>query len=531
MSWWSPFPFWWRHIAGLFIFVVPISMPEKRPMKHICVAIVLFFLLIPDSLPAQGFVPAGNTISRDEMTRDLRSLFRTLERHHPRLYMYVDRETYHHSLDSLIGELPVRMKLADFYLLASRTVYELKHGHILLFPGDPGHPRHSCNSLSEYEFMVFGDSLYVAGGEVGECVVKPGTRLVSVNGQQVTEVMKRYRDAVPVEGHSGTLRDRLLSELIPTFLMFESPDNDSLTLLFSHLDSVFTCTVAACEEVESNLGLFEMFTEMQRAVDPPARRDSSGLSTPFARLRFLDDEGRIAILSVKSFMPSNADFYAECFSLLDSMQTRHLIIDLRDNLGGVLLFAGGLYSYLTDSAFRFIEPPVINSWVQLFYPQGASMVQKAFSTLLFPVLLGVYSPIKRIGEKEFSYNAIESRRRQPERLRFQGSISMLVNGGTYSAASTVAANLKYSQNLLTIGQETGGASEGTVAMRLNTTKLKHSGFYLRYGVGFLQPTAKGGQPGHGIVPDVQVLPTLDDLIHGNDPQLNMMLNLLQNRER
>lgn len=509
------------------IFVEPIDTSDMKSLRHLCVALVLFFLLMPSVLPAQGFVPAHKAITRDEMTRDLRSMFRTLERHHPRLYMYVDKEAFHAELDSIISELPAGMNITDFYLLATRIVYSLKHGHILLFPGNPEHPRHSCNPLTEFRYMVFGDSLYVVQGEIDGCEVKPGTRLVSVNGNDVTEVVKKYREAVPVEGYSGTLRYRLLSELIPSFLMFEGSASENLTLKFCYIDSIFSCGVPACLISDDELDLFGLFTEIQRNVNPPAFRDSTGLISRYARLRFVDNTRQIAVLSVSSFMPSNSDFYEQCFALLNESNTRHLIIDLRDNLGGVLLFAGGLFSYLTDTAFRFIEPPVVNSWVRLFFPQGATIVQNVASTLLFPIMLGVYSPIRRIGENEFSYNALETRRRQPATLRFKGSISMLVNGGTYSAASTVAANLKYSQDLLTIGQETGGASEGTVAMRLNTTRLKHSGFYLRYGVGFLQPTFKGGEPGYGVMPDVHVMPTLEDLIQGIDPELEMMINLLQ----
>jgi C-terminal processing protease CtpA/Prc len=277
--------------------------------------------------------------------------------------------------------------------------------------------------------------------------------------------------------------------------------------------------------------VLDLFQEFRDLSHSGIVRDSSGISSPFARLRFPDGHHNIAVLTVNSFMYPAGDFYSVSFRLLDSLKTQHLIIDLRDNMGGLLLHATELFSYLNDSSFRFIDRPIVNSRFRIFYPPGTPFSQHVLTTVLFPVAFYVYSPIKRLSEGGFSHNAMEARVRWTSPYRFRGSISLLVNSGTYSAASLLAANLKYAGNKLVVGEETGGATEGTVAMRLSTHVLPASRFRLRFGLGYIQPFYGGGEPGYGVMPDVLVTPSLDDRIRGEDPQLQTLLDLLQrNRE-
>jgi hypothetical protein len=474
---------------------------------------------------AQEFV-SSRTLSRAEMTNDFRVAMRALEKHHPHLYKYVGRAWFQASTDTLLQGLPDRMGEEDFYLVLSRQLYKLRHGHMLLFPEDPDQEIYRCNILYKLNYEIYHGSLYIVSSESDELVVNAGTRLVAVNGMDVSTLLSRYSDAVPVEGYGETLRKRLMTKMFPLFLAFQIGAVDSLRLEMEYLDSGFVQMVRRCDPSASNsfISLLEVIREQ---TNPSYRRDSTGIFTPKAELRFPGNDYQIALLTVRSFMQTNRMFYSESFKMLDSLRTRHLVIDLRDNLGGLLSQAGDLYSYLTDTSFVFIERPITISRLGMFYPPGAHMIQKIFITLFLPVMMPVYAPIERAGDLGFSFNAPESRPRSAAPKRFQGSVSILVNGGTYSAASLLAANLKYHQGVLVVGEETGGATEGTVAMKLGVVKLPNSGFYLRYGVGYLQPSGKGGVEGRGVMPDIPVLPELHDRINGNDPQLQLLLDLLQ----
>lgn len=491
-----------------------------------------FFLIIILGLSglvvnAQDFAPK-KMLSRAEMTEDLHTARSTLEKYHPFLYRYLPRGEFAKRYDSLLTSLPAEMESSGFYLLACQLFYSLRHGHMLLFPGDPN-DAFAHHTLSGFTFEIFDDKIYILRDENGVADIQAGTRLESVNGMDASAMVAKYFYAVPVEGLGESLRLKLLAELFPLFLIYESERTDSLKLALNYLDSGFVVTVSAVQK-KSRTKLNSVLEMYRQMIDPVIIEDLSGLYTPEARLLFTDPDRRVALLTVKNFMQPNHEFYRESFRLLDSSGTAHLILDLRDNLGGVLMYAAELMSYLSDSSFFFIDRPVLKSRSQLFYPHGNPLVQYLVTTLFLPVVWALYSPIEKEPEGMFSYNALESRLQKVKDDKFKGSVSVLINGGTYSAASLVAANLKYSGERLVIGEETGGASEGTVAMRLSTLEMPNSGFQLRYGIGYLQPRYKGGEPGRGVMPDIRIIPTLNDRIEGIDPELRYLLEILDRNE-
>jgi len=489
------------------------------------ISILMLLSLLATDLPAQHFV-REQMLSRENMVRDIDAAMELLEKHHPFLYKYVDEEVFKRELDSVVRHLPARMATSEFYRLMGRTLYGLRHGHILLYPGDPDDGSIRRNILMQFGYEVFGDSIYIVRNSDGICDIPPGTRFDELNGADVPSLLRKYSDVLPVEGHGGKLRYSMYSALFPILMMYETGVSDTTVLKLSYLDSAFVCSVPTVHQ-QAGGGVLDLLQEIRDLSFSEIKRDSSGISSPFGRLRFPEGSHDIAVLTVNSFMYPAGDFYRLSFRLLDSLKTEHLIIDLRDNMGGLLLHATELFSYLSDSSFRFIERPIVNSRFRIFYPPGIPFSQHVLTTVLFPVAFYVYSPIQRLSEGGFSHNAMETRERLTSPYRFRGSVSLLVNSGTYSAASLLAANLKYAGNRLVVGEETGGATEGTVAMRLSTHVLPASRFRLRFGLGFIQPFYRGGEPGYGVMPDVLVAPSLNDRIRGEDPQMQTLLNLLR----
>ncbi len=486
-------------------------------------------VLLAADVAAQRFVEE-RVLTRREMIRDIDVALKQLERHHPMMYLYVDEEVFRAEVDSIKAHLPEKMVTSDFYLVLTRMIYSLRHGHIMIFPYDPDEGSLQRNVLSAFGYQVFNDSLYIVRNAHELCDIPPGTRVDELNGADVVALLRKYEDAVPSEGYSGMLRYRLISHLFPVFGMYETGVSDTVELKLSFRDSTFVCRLPIIRK-HSQADLSDLILEYTGVVSPEIRRDSTGISVPGARLKFPDGQHDIAVLKVHSFMVPTIGFYREAFRMLDSLNTQHLILDLRDNLGGAALLASELYSYLSDSTFRFIERPIVNSWFRLFYPPNHTLARHVLTTVLLPFVVSVYTPIQRLEGGGFSHNAMEARRRAMSPNRFRGSVSLLVNSGTYSAAAVIAANLKHAGNVLVVGEETGGASEGTVAMRMSTKRLPASGFWLRYGLGFIQPYYQGGKPGHGVIPDLIVQPTLNDYIEEHDPQLHTLMELLNSLQR
>jgi hypothetical protein len=67
-----------------------------------------------------------------------------------------------------------------------------------------------------------------------------------------------------------------------------------------------------------------------------------------------------------------------------------------------------------------------------------------------------------------------------------------------------------------VGEETGGAFNGTVAGFMPVVELPHSELKI-IGLMMMAPHHKTGR---GIFPDKEIIPTLEDRLKGNDPELS-----------
>lgn len=75
-----------------------------------------------------------------------------------------------------------------------------------------------------------------------------------------------------------------------------------------------------------------------------------------------------------------------------------------------------------------------------------------------------------------------------------------------------------------IGEETGGDNDGTVAGRYSTKKLPNSKLTLPIGLMLIQPNIEFTHTKKGVVPDVEIIPTLQEVLQKKDVQLDWAMN-------
>jgi hypothetical protein len=81
-----------------------------------------------------------------------------------------------------------------------------------------------------------------------------------------------------------------------------------------------------------------------------------------------------------------------------------------------------------------------------------------------------------------------------------------------------------------VGQETGGAYNGTVAGFMPKIKLPNSKIQIRTGIMLMASKFKTAKEGRGIFPDKEIIPTIEDRIKENDPELDWILNEIKHHE-
>jgi C-terminal processing protease CtpA/Prc len=278
--------------------------------------------------------------------------------------------------------------------------------------------------------------------------------------------------------------------------------------------------------------------EIVRKVYVTSVKENTVQKKPDVRtLTFPTADSTMAVMKILQFSSGNyRNFYKKSFATLSAAKTEALVIDLRNNPGGSLREITYFYSFLTDSVFIFTDKAEVTSPYSCAFNgkslstvlAGKNILFKFAATLLYPIYYTTSSIIDLSVSKEkdgkYYYSNSSAKWKKPNKNRFTGTIYVLANGGSFSASCILLSNLQGSNRAFVVGEETGGAYNGTVAGRMLTKTLPASKLRLTVGMQFIQPYHKSGIEGRGIFPDKEIVPTIENRINHQDPEIEWIMN-------
>ena len=99
----------------------------------------------------------------------------------------------------------------------------------------------------------------------------------------------------------------------------------------------------------------------------------------------------------------------------------------------------------------------------------------------------------------------------------------MINGNSFSASSILSTQLKGNQRAIFVGEETGGAYNGTVAGISKMYELPNTKVKVKVGLLYIDAPFKVTPDGYGVQPDVKIVPTYQDRLNKIDPELAWIL--------
>lgn len=482
-----------------------------------------------------------------QIKSDLDFVHRKLQKLHPNLYWYISKKDLDFKFDSLKQTINTPMTSADFYFKLSPVIASIRQGHTQLFPPinklklkeQSSMRNFGTSALSRFSFEGFENKTYIVKNYSEDKSIKVGTEVISVNDIEPQELISKFSNTFASDGFNQTFIDRRLSTDFPTYFFYQNGITDSVICQLKYDDTIKTVFLTRrptkpnsikekSEEqiaIERELHKKETQKRKEQGYDRLTKIYSKNLS-------FVNPDSSIAILKLNDFSEGNyKKFYSNTFKQLDSLKTKTLILDLRDNPGGKLRENYTLYSYLVDSDFYFIDKPEVVSKTSLLHTnnfRGRSLLSKisfvAFTPLrLVPRGITLFK-VKKESNNKYYYSSFASKLGHPNPNNFKGEVYVLINGGSFSASSILSSNLKGSNRAFFVGEETGGAFNGCVAGRIPFFTLPKSKLNIKFGLSLIQPYYKTDTEGRGIFPDIVIKPSLDDRIIGNDPELKWVLD-------
>jgi len=481
----------------------------------------------------------------DQLKSDVDFTYKKLQNLHPQLYWYTSKSVLDYKFDSLKSTIREPITPLQFYKKLSPVVAAVRQGHTYLYPASMQMTKKETKALikkgtgpfSQFDFDFFDNKLYVVNNKSYDKSIKEGSEVITVNGIKPLALIEEYNNYYSSDGYNTTLKTATSGKRFTSYFTVENGIKDSLTYTLKYKDSIQLITIRRHKDdsiKKKEPKTQKRITALDRAKSRTIRRkkrvngykaDSKNYNR---NLDFIEKDSSVAIMKIRSFNKGDfRPFYKESFRKIEKYKSNTLILDLRDNGGGRLNEIVDLYSYLADSTFVFLDKSEVvskSSLIEGAYFNGGSFGVKILKAIYAPI---VYSYLLLTVHKDTSGKKYYATQTKPHKVNtnpFKGKIYVMINGGSFSASSLISSNLKSSKRVIFVGEETGGAFNGTVAGFMPVIKLPNSKLKIRIGLMMMAPHHKTEIKGHGIFPDKEISTTLEDRLKGNDPELNWILN-------
>ncbi len=498
---------------------------------------------------------AKTPVTTSRLLKDIDYVERTIQKMHPDLYWYIDKQTLHQKFDSLRNNITKPLTPNEFYLKISPVVAAVRQGHMRISPLEPtivkkGKERKrykkSKGPFSQLNFYWRDGELYLLENKTNDATLIAGSKILSINQITPQNIYQKYRKTYASDGYNTSFLDKRFSMLVSNFYSLELGIQDSIQLTLSCADSVYRKKVyrdfnekkGKSPKIRQD-SIFLPSKQLSKTAlkaqkekrktwekksnifgyDKASQTFSKALSYPVAQ------DSTFAVLTVKNFTKGKSkEAYKAIFEELHNKKVSHLALDLRGNLGGRISDMAELYSYLSnEETYKLLnEAEITSSFHFPFYAaKGHSVLHYTLLSPFYIIQTGVFWAKSHAGTDGKKYYKISESREQKRKDNFyDGKLFVLIDGATFSASSTISSNLKGTRRAIFVGEETGGAFNGTVAGRMPVLQLPHTKLKWILGTMSIKPTSQTSEEGRGIMPDVAIKPLVNDVINHNDPVLD-----------
>lgn len=485
---------------------------------------VAWLLLIAASLSAQSI-----TLTPDQAHDDLLYLRRQLRTYHPGLGHYTPNVQMEQLFDSLYNRVTSPIEYLSFFHHLSPYLNGLKDGHTNL-----NHRRGFIDRDTRFvPFYVrqVDHDYFISHNASADTSLRRGTRLLAVGGQPIADVHQILMDS----DRSGSDGDNMTGRHNWSLTQFADyyaawyGSVDSVTIHYQRArpDGSLDSTVR-----QTRVAGVVSATFRQNLIDrykADFGRDSEFRQANLS-LRLVDSLSSTAVLRVSSFMnlktfdPFQWSFkkrLKQAFRQIKTTGVENLVVDLQDNGGGAVLNSARLLQFWMPKPFTIMQSEYIK-------PAARDELISRWNPLS---MLDFRLRYRSDGQGGFASRAAVSRRYRPfRRLAFRGNLYLLMNGSSFSAATSVLAKTLDAGQGTFVGEACGGAYWGDFAGQFKYVTLPHSRIQVRIPLKKLtHAVAEAHANGFTIEPDFTAQRTHDDLMTNRNVALRETMLLIRHQ--
>lgn len=463
-------------------------------------------------------------LTKQTATQDLNLYFQLIDEQHGNPYAYISREEFKILVDEQVKALPESISQQDFSILLSELNQKLRCGHTAVSMDTQ--TLKTATERSEffpYAISIIDNEIFV---DFEEGTMPLGSRVLSINGISTAQMVADLTALAITDGFIETKKLREIEQKFGYYYFLKYGPIGQFKVSYDFDDMVHESLV---EGVSGNQ---MMANNYMRPVYKSHER--------YYHFTHLDavDSLQTLVLTLNTFQANPEWFYEKIAAQYDraskQFRFKNLVLDLRNNEGGDRRLLNILYKIiagteLVDPSSTYTRSLKITHENQLLGINGAANNSEVIENA--ENYLKKYFVSNNDGKfvsPEHNWHADFDLGFKLDDIRFEGKVYVLTSGKTFSAAADFARILSQMDNVILVGEETGGAHEARTANMLLNYGLPNSGLVIQIPVifeSFIKHDKNNGF-GRGTFPDFFVKKTYTDLINKKDAVFEFTLDLI-----
>lgn len=481
---------------------------------------------------------ANKLYSSKQLKEDLEILHQAFQEAHPGFYWYTNKQDFDRKFDSVRNLLNHPMRELEFYRLVRPLVVMVNCGHTQLYTSLKY--RSFFRKKSRYfplNLKFIEGKAYIYQNHSTDTTIQLGAQVLTINNEPIEKLVEKMFRYTPSDGFNLTYKYRILDQDFPSLYPY---------YVNARVDSF----KVACVDIKSKHPIEYKIASISRRKYRKSRRALKQEEEPALDFKILggyDEEvasnsrsandnllrkAKVAVLTIKSFQNNTlrkqgfsfSQYMRTIFRTIRKKRIKNLIIDLRENSGGTVRNGILLYSYLTRRKFKYFNyEQVTTSRPFTFMRHVNSYKSRMVNTKLLVKTDSGYFISQRL-----HYNLKTHR---PSKYHYKRNLYILINGRSFSATTQFASLVHANHRAVFVGEETGGGYKGCTAGRTCYINLPNTKMRLKIPlIKYSNAVAQDYQvKGHGIMPDYDLQPTINNILNGTDTELEYVLDIIKKK--
>ena len=482
-------------------------------------------LLTACGVSKSSFSP-GRKYAPDQLQKDY-DLYRSiLEHHHPSLYWYTPKDSINYFFDYGRRQLSDSMTEPQFRKLLSFVTAKINCGHTTV---------RSSKAWSKYSDTVrvgkmfplsmklWNDTMLVTANlNRKDSILRRGTMITKLNGKTVAELTDTMFQYLSADGYNRTHKYQSLSNRGYFGSLYTTIYGPKEKYELEYIDSTGKprlITIPVYNPAADTVG--RMAVRPPARIPQPSKKERKRQQISTIRLLRIDTVNRTAMMTLSTFGKGYGlrKFFRQSFAALDKNNISHLIVDVRGNGGGNVNNSTLLTRYIADDKFKIADSLYAVRKRSPYY----KYIQNHFWNRVF---ISVFTNKKKDGNYHFGY--FERHAFRPKQSHhYTGKTYIVTGGNSFSATTLFTSALIRQEDVIVVGEETGGGAYGNSAWLIPDATLPETGIRFRLPLFRLVIDKNIPKDGRGVQPEVLSLPSIEAIKRNADFKIEKVMELIK----